>query len=401
MIRWFARSMLFVFLLSRLGSNRIWAQDQRAQYPRFLSNSYVGMNVGFIDYAFTTAQMTSGFNAASVGVPHLAVRALLFGHEFNKYVSGQVSYLRPVEWVRYQNVNGDRSSHSVWMNVAGATIKARVPLSEHWLAYGEAGLGLITRKGFDIDGRPALKDAEYATPLLGTGIEYRLNRNWSVGVGSTISPKHQADVQPRTSFFSAGFSYTMRPLLQEHTQASSDTTILFPKDTVQLGYVTNALGYGVNDFFSKGAVPLFWAANVQVAHGASVNYLHNTFHTRRRFSLDWGTGVSAFKSQKNGESFVTASVYPVLRFTLVRTRPADLYVDYSLAGPTFISRTVIDGSETGRHFTFQDFMGGGMYMDRRRRINAEIRIMHYSNGNLFPRNPGVTIPLVFNIGYTF
>src|SRR5262245_41995880 len=94
------------------------AQDERAQYPQLLSNSYIGLHVGYVDYAFSNSQLTSGFEAESIRVPHLAFRALLFGHEFNKYFSGQVSYLRPVKWVRYENVNADRSSHSVWMNVA-------------------------------------------------------------------------------------------------------------------------------------------------------------------------------------------------------------------------------------------------------------------------------------------
>jgi Lipid A 3-O-deacylase (PagL) len=157
----------------------------------------------------------------------------------------------------------------------------------------------------------------------------------------------------------------------------------------------------VNDFFSKGAVPVFWNADVQAARGVSLNYQRNTFHTRRVFSLDWGTGITLLKSRKNGESFLAASFYPLFRFTLLRTKLADLYINYSLAGPTFISRTTIDRNDTGRRFTFQDFMGGGLFVDRRRRMNVEVRIIHYSNGNLFPQNPGVTVPLGFNIGYAF
>jgi hypothetical protein len=46
-------------------------------------------------------------------------------------------------------------------------------------------------------------------------------------------------------------------------------------------------------------------------------------------------------------------------------------------------------------------MGAGIFIDPRRHFNAEVRIMHYSNGNLFPRNPGITVPLDFNLGYSF
>lgn len=382
-------------------SSSLFGQDERAQYPRFLSNSYVGMNVGYINYAFTDSQMPSGFAAGLIRVPHLGVRALLFGHEFNKYISGQVSYLRPVEWVRYENVNGDRSSHSVWMNVGGLTLKSRLPVTKTMSVYGEGGLGLITRKGFNVNGAPVVRDAEYATLLIGAGVAYHLTSNWDLTAGATMSPGSRADAQPATSFVSGGFSYTMRPLSVEEVEKNSDPSLTFPKNIIQLGMITSALGYGVNDFFSKGAVPVFWSADVQAAHGISLNYQRNTFHTRHMFALDWGAGFSSLKSREGGNSFVAASLYPVLRFTLFRTTPADIYIDYSLAGPTFISRTNIDGTDTGRRFTFQDFMGTGVFVDRKRRLNAEVRIMHYSNGNLFPHNPGITIPLGFNMGYAF
>ena len=91
----------------------------------------------------------------------------------------------------------------------------------------------------------------------------------------------------------------------------------------------------------------------------------------------------------------------MFRFTAVRTKPADLYFMYSVAGPTFISKTRIDGNETGRHFTFQDMMGMGVFAGKSRKLNAEINIGHYSNGNLFSENAGVKIPLTFNVGWAF
>lgn len=151
----------------------------------------------------------------------------------------------------------------------------------------------------------------------------------------------------------------MRPLSVEEVERNSDVRIVFPKNLVQIGYVTDALGYSVNDFVSRGAVPVFWAADVRVGHGLSLNYARNVFHTRRIFALDWGADFSSWRSKRNGEQFFTASVYPVLRFFALRSRSQDLYFNYSLAGPTFISRTTIDANETGKQFTFQDFMGCG------------------------------------------
>ncbi|HJW17992.1 MAG TPA: acyloxyacyl hydrolase, partial [Flavisolibacter sp.] len=70
-------------------------------------------------------------------------------------------------------------------------------------------------------------------------------------------------------------------------------------------------------------------------------------------------------------------------------------------GPSYISKLTIDGSKSGRHFTFQDFMGIGLFTGKKRHINAEVNINHYSNGNIFTENAGVKIPLTFTLGYAF
>ena len=376
------------------------AQDDRTQYPRLLANSYFGIHFGYIDYPFSNFQMEPGFKASSINVPHLSVRALLFGHEFNKYLSAQISYMRPIQWVRYQDVNGDHASHSVWMNLAGLTAKAQLPVTKTLSVYGESGLGIITRKGFQIDHFAALRDTNYSTSLFGGGVQYRVTDNWSLVLGTT-SAAHAEARQPRTSVFSVGFNHTMRPLSEDEVDRNSNAGFVFPKNIVQFGYMTDALGYGINDFVSKGAVPIFWAADVRVARGMSASYQRNVFHTRRVFSLDWGATAASWKSDATRERFYTGSLYPVLRFTVLRAKSQDLYIDYSLAGPTLISRTIIDNDETGRKFTFQDFMGVGLFAGSKRNLNAEVKIAHYSNGNLFPRNSGITVPLSFVLGYSF
>lgn len=388
-------------LLLFLGGTPASAETSGTQYPALLANSYVGLQVGYIDYRFSNTQLETGFKADSIQVPHLAARVLLFGHEFNQYLSGQIAYMRSVQWVHYQSVNGDGIGHSVWMNVAGLTLKGRLPITKTVSAYGEGGIGIVTRKGFDVGESPALKDANYGTFLMGGGLQYRVNDNWDLVAGMTTSPPHSGPRQPRTSLVTMGFNYTMRPLSEAQVQAKANVEATFPQNVVQIGYSTDALGYGLNDFVSKGAVPVFWAADTQVAHGFSGSYQRTVFHTERVFALDWGASVASWKSKTSGEDFYTASLYPLLRFTVLRSKSQDFYLDYSLAGPTLISRTIIDNNETGRKFTFQDFMGVGIFTGRKRNINAEVKIAHFSNGNIFPRNAGVTVPLSFSLGYAF
>ena len=160
----------------------------------------------------------------------------------------------------------------------------------------------------------------------------------------------------------------------------------------------DAFHYGANDLFSK-TLPLFWGGAAHLKQGISVHYQRNIFHARKVFSLDWGAGIGYWKSRKKQDEFFTLSVFPVLRFTAFRSKKTDLFFEYSVAGPSFISKTLIDNEKTGRHFTFHDFMGIGIFTGQKKNLNAGLRIAHFSNGNIFSDNNGVKVPLTFSLGY--
>lgn len=391
--------VLSVFLVSGL-----FAQDNRAQYPLMLRNSYFEINIGYINYPFTDEHLDPGYEAEYILIPHTAVRIIPYGYHINKYLSAQISYMRPVLWVRYANVNGDGGNHAVYMNVGGATLKGQLPIGEKFSVYGEAGLGVITRKGFhlSLDPKPRImQNTVYASTLLGGGLKFKPNPQWDFMLSAVFSPANANQKQPYTIFYSGGFAFNMRPLPDKTVERNASTPYVFPHNTIQVGYSTNAAGYGVNNFLSQGKVPVFWGGEAEIASGYTIMYHRNAFHTYRTFELDWGASLSYWVSNVDSDKFWTLSVFPVLRFNLVRTRYADLYFNYSVAGPTYISGLKIDGALTGPHFTFQDYMGIGGYFGPGKRIVADIRIAHYSNGNLSPENEGVKIPLTFSLGYTF
>jgi len=373
--------------------------DPRAQYPAFLVNSYVGINAGYIDYAFSHRQLEAGFHAASIAIPHAAARVIVFGHAFNRYVSAQATYMRPVRYVTYSNVNGDGQAHHVWTHFGALTVKTALPMTTRTSIYGEGGIGITSRHGFSKAGVPIVRDGHYASVLLGAGVERRINDAWDLTAGATYSPSSARENEPGTLFVSAGARYTMRTLPPERVAANSRTDGVFPPNIVKIEYSTG-YGYGVNTFVSK-TVPIFWGGSVKVDRGLAVHYDRNVFHTARIFALDLGGSAAAWRSRDNHDAFVTLSVYPLLRFTLLRRRPADVFVEYSLAGPTVISRTVVDGQNTGSRFTFQDFMGAGAFIGRERRTQLSLKINHYSNGNLLSENAGLKIPLTVSVGWTF
>lgn len=393
------RITALVFFLLSFGVSG--AQDRRAQYPGLLRKAYFGLNIGSINYPFSNQHLATGYAASSVHVPHTAVRLTLLGYHFTPNLSARITYMRPVNWVEYRDINGTAQRHSVWMNVGGLTAVGKLPLSKKIALWGEGGLGVITRNGFDIDEVPVVTDASYASVLAGGGLMFSPNRKWDFNVGAVYSPERKNHKQPHTVFVSGGFSYNMQPLSDERVQRNSDSRYKFPKHLLQVGYASNVIGYGVNDFFSEGPVPIFWGGEVVLKNGFSVSYTRNVFHTRKVFSLDIGANAGYWTSRGDHTSFFNISVYPLLRFTVLRTKPLDLYLYHSVAGPTFLSKVFIDGKNTGKQFTFRDYMGMGIYAGRERNVNLELNIGHFSNGNIFPSNAGVKIPLSLNVGWAF
>lgn len=285
-----------------------YAQGDRAQIPDVLHNSYFEVNIGYINYPFGETQIEDGFIFQSVQIPHAAVRIIPAGYEFNKYLSAQITYMRPVLWVRYsykKDLIDTEVTRAVWMNVAGLTIKPSLPVSNRFSLYGEGGLSIITRKGFNDDNTPVVTNANYSTFQFGGGIKYHLNKNWGLMLSMAYSPQNIKVKQPATSFYSAGFSYKLLPFSEEQLEETASTGYIYPKQIIQIGFTSNVFGYGVNNFVSEGKVPVFWAGEAEVQNGLSINYQRNIFHGARAFSLDWGASIGVWKSNVNKESFFT------------------------------------------------------------------------------------------------
>lgn len=385
------------------------SQDNRSQIPPLLQKSYFEVNIGAINHPFGQDNMEAGYELRSaVVVPGTAVRLILYGYEFNKYLSAQITYMRPVLWVRYGKIglNGNLiatspMSRSVRMNVGGLTLKSTLPLGSNFSMYGEAGLGTITRKGlYDTNKNPIVKDANYASFLFGAGLKYQVSNRWALQLCANYSPENKAHKQPYTSFIGTGFQYNFKTFTPERLKKGAELGYKHPKQWIQFGYTSNVLGYGVNNAVS-GKIPIFWGGDAEVESGVHLTYQRNVFHGPKVFSLDWGINASSWQTNLNHEKFFTLSIFPVFRLSYWHAKKFDAYFYYSVAGPTYISKTLLDGKKLGGHFTFQDNMGTGIFFGENRNLNAEIRIGHYSNGNTHVDNEAVKIPLSLNVGYAF
>src|SRR3954466_14019400 len=152
------------------------ADDTRTQYPAFMRDSYVSLRGGWIGYLFSGTQLEPGFQAESIEKPRPAIRLDFFGHHFTKNFAAQVTYMRPGQFVEYNNINGKNGNHPVsnayagltleWdqrlngknrshpcaKTYAGLTLEWDQPLPGKLSAYLEGGYGIPIRSGIIIDG---------------------------------------------------------------------------------------------------------------------------------------------------------------------------------------------------------------------------------------------------------
>ena len=376
------------------------ADDHRTQFPLFMRDSYVTLRGGWIGYLFSSTQLEPGFAAESIEKPRPAVRLDFFGHHFTKNLGAQVTYMRPGQFVEYNDINGKNGNHPVSNAYAGVTFVWEQPFADKLSAYLEGGYGVTSRSGIVIAGKTALQPAFYGSALVGGGLTYTWTPAFDVLLGATYSPGRQAFQQPSTRMYTLGLRYNLRELPAATVAENRDAGFFFPANMVRVGFSTNLLGYGVNDVFSKWVV-IFWGGHVETQQGLSLEYEHPVFHTKKVFEFDFGASASIWKTDLKNETFRTVSAYPLARFYFLRNESTDAYFSYSIAGPTYISDYMLDDLNTGSKFTFQDMMGVGAFFGTPRRINAEISIKHFSNGNLATSNAGIKIPLTFKIGWVF
>jgi hypothetical protein len=280
------------------------------------------------------------------------------------------------------------------------TVKGRVPISPRLTLHGDVGLALSSRRGFALGATPIVRDDHVRSIVLGAGVDIHRTPHWDVVADVSYIPANEAHRQPRALYLAAGIRYTMRRLSPARLAAGARTDRLFPAHMVQVGIGTGT-AYGISHFVSH-TVPIFWGGHVDVGPGLAGDYLQNVFHTPRLFAIDVGARAATWRSRLDRTRFFALSAYPRLRFMLLHRPLADLYAWYAVAGPTFISTTVIDGQAIGtNHFTFHDAIGIGAFLGRDRHVIVGASVSHFSNGNLETRNPGMRVPLTIDVGYAF
>ena len=401
--------VLFFILLFTLTIYGQEAIKSKAQPSNFLSRSYYSINFGGIFYPFSNENLIDGYKTASFSKNYFSGR-LLLGYKILPDLAVQFGTMRPASWFKYNNVNNIGYERSVWINAWSLSLKKNINLNKKISVFAEAGIANVTRVGFSINDDIIYSDAHFASLLYGFGFNYKLNEKWRLNLNGTFLPKSTKENQPSISQVTFGFEYHINKLSKAQVEKHENNGHFFPKNMLQVSYGTSKIGFGVNRFFGMSlkvgdfesfGIPVFWVGEVKAAHSFSITYQRLVFRTEKIFSLDWGVSITAFQTEETKENVLAFSIFPTMRFYLMRRKGYDMYTNYSLIGPTYLTKGNIDKLYTGPKITYQDTMGLGFFFGKKRSYNAEFRIMHYSNGNIFTNNSGVAVPIQFTFGKTF
>jgi hypothetical protein len=397
-----ARLLLVCFLISITATAQV---EEDGGYS-FLSRTFLQVNLGYINYDFGNELLNDGFTAAGTRANPFSGR-LLLGYKFNEQWALQHGVMRPASWFQYDKVNGTNLSKSVFINAWFLTLSRNFKIKDRWSLFAEAGPVRVTRKGFFLGENRGVEDHDYFSLLAVGGLKYKLNEQWELTGQASFIPQ-DTNNQPAITQFTAGIQYNLSNLVPKEYHETS--AVFFPKHTLQIGYSNDAVGFAANKFFSLQArignfrsagIPVFWYGDVKASNTISLNYARTVYKGKKIFTLGYGASLVAFQSSVEREWIYGVSVYPQMNFYFWRNDSFNMYGTYSVIGPTYLSKEDIDGLETGPKITYQDFMGVGAYFGTDNSINAEVKIIHYSNGNWFNKNAGVAVPLVFSMGYSF
>lgn len=397
-------SILF-FTLIQFGQED---KKSKTKFTNFLAKSYYSINFGGIFYPFSNDNLQPGYATETFSRNWFSGRFLL-GYKITDNLSAQFGTMRPASWFKYDNVNNIGYDRSVWINAWSLSLKNDFNINSKTSVYAEAGVANLTRIGFSIDDKVVYEDGHYASLIYSFGVQYWLSNKWRLTASGTFLPKSDKYNQPSISQANLGFEYHLQQVDDKTAEEYATNKYFFPNNILQVSYGNGGIGFGMNEFFSMNmqlgnfesfGIPVFWLGDVKAQHALSITYQRLIYRSEKIFSLDWGASATYFQS-RGGENVFAFSIFPVLRFYLLRRNSFDFYTNYSIIGPTYITQSSIDNFDTGTNVTYQDTMGFGVFFGKDRKYNFEMRIMHYSNGNIFVNNSGVAVPIQFTFGKTF
>lgn len=163
-------------------------------------------------------------------------------------------------------------------------------------------------------------------------------------------------------------------------------------------------GGGFNDKWCRKEIyrpkkPLMWSARLKVDTAYFFGLEKDFYSTGKYFSPCYGGSFGQLATRKGikDQCFVLSS-YLGLKFFCPLGLNARLFLFYSPGGPSLLSNNTFVETSFSNRFVFTDQLGVGVKWDRNFGFEMGARLYHFSNGDIFPINGGIDVPIMFYLG---
>jgi hypothetical protein len=118
--------------------------------------------------------------------------------------------------------------------------------------------------------------------------------------------------------------------------------------------------------------------------------------------LSFYAGGNIGKYHKDGDSLYSGSLSLASRVWLLHLVVIHPYVEFSLFGPTVLSKNQIKDVDLKSNFLFQNYISLGTELGRGSGLNLELKAVKFFRANLVKsESDGVKVPLLLSLGYLF
>ena len=146
--------------------------------------------------------------------------------------------------------------------------------------------------------------------------------------------------------------------------------------------------------------PFMWNARLKVDRSFTAGYERMIYAYKNHLELYTGLSGNYLETWRVRTDHIFAvSTYLMAKLYLVRMPNFNLSILYSPAGPSFITKRHFATTRFSNHFVFQNQLGIAMSFAKDAETEFFIKQYHYSNGDFFPVNGGIDVPLL--LGFSF
>lgn len=112
-------------------------------------------------------------------------------------------------------------------------------------------------------------------------------------------------------------------------------------------------------------------------------------------------GCNLGRWHMNGDQIFTASAFLSARVWVLHIPFAHTYVEYSIFGPTLLSKEIFNENNFGSNFLIQNFYGAGLELGEGSGLSIDLKMIRYIKHDQPSSKFSIHVPILVSVGFLF